>query len=348
MNIKSDRRIAVFAVLIAAALLAGLTFLVARFHSQDSELSGGDNQFYGDAVLQEILIKGCLFDLGIDKAAIAVEGLTIRVSVKDEIEELGVDSAFEPIKGIAQVNPLEDKTTRILFGETTWAVLWQAPADKNAQVAIIVDDIGLDLKMAMRFSAIDADLTFSILPMRPYSIKTAEYLHGLGKEIMLHLPMEGNGKNPGEGAILLNMCPVEVSAVLISDLEKVPYISGVNNHMGSRVTPDKTIMTIIHKELKKRGLFFIDSLTTSRSVCSEVAGDVGIRFNARDIFFDNERSYSYIKGQLDKLVAIARAYPDAIGICHPYPVTLEVLSKELPGLKDRGVEVVRVSSFVQD
>ena len=228
-----------------------------------------------------------------------------------------------------------------------WVVFFTYPSPPQARMAIIVDDMGLDLNIAKKLAALDADLTFSIMPLRPYTKETARYLHAKGKEVMLHLPMEGNGKNPGPGTIYLGMSPAEVRAILHEDLRSVPYIQGVNNHMGSKVTADRTIMTLVQRELKGKDLFFIDSLTTNRSVCGEVATQVGIRFNARDVFLDNTQSADYIKGQLMKLVAVARRYPEAIGICHPHPVTIAVLQEELPRLQREGLVIVRVSTFTR-
>jgi polysaccharide deacetylase 2 family uncharacterized protein YibQ len=37
----------------------------------------------------------------------------------------------------------------------------------------------------------------------------------------------------------------------------------------------------------------------------------------------------------------------AIGICHPYPETLEALRRELPGLAERGINLVPVSVLLQ-
>jgi polysaccharide deacetylase 2 family uncharacterized protein YibQ len=174
----------------------------------------------------------------------------------------------------------------------------------------------------------------------------ADYLHGLGKEVMLHLPMQGNGKDPGPNAIYADMSHSEILENMKENMLSVPHISGVNNHMGSVVTKDYTIMKYVFDELKESGLFFIDSLTTPESICRKAAMDIGLSFDARDVFLDNKRSDDYIKTQLDKLITISLKYSEAIGICHPYPETIAVLEREIPRLKDLGIEIVRVSSFV--
>ena len=94
-------------------------------------------------------------------------------------------------------------------------------------------------------------------------------------------------------------------------------------------------------------MLFEPSLTTNRSICSELASQLRLPFNARDVFLDNEQDPAYIRAQLKKLVSIARHYRSAIGICHPYPATIEVLAEELPRLKREGVSIERVSTFVK-
>ena len=69
------------------------------------------------------------------------------------------------------------------------------------------------------------------------------------------------------------------------DLKTVPYHVGVNNHMGSLGTTNVELMKIVLGELKTRGLFFLDSQTTTDSVAYEVAVQLGVPALKRDVFF---------------------------------------------------------------
>jgi len=270
----------------------------------------------------------------------------VVVRTPGEFTEVEIVEAFSRLGAQAKVTIRDANRVELIFDGHPWELIFEKPREKLVRIAIIVDDLGLDMNVAKQFSAIDADVTFSILPGQPHSKRIARYLHAQGREILLHLPMEGNGKDPGAGAIMAGMNRAEVEAVMASNFKNVPHVVGVNNHMGSVITADEVFMGIIYHDLAKRGLFFIDSLTTNRSICSEVAFRMKLPFNARDVFLDNEQEPAYIRAQLKKLVSIARNYRDAIGICHPYPATLEVLAEELPRLRKEGVSVERVSSFV--
>jgi uncharacterized protein len=185
-----------------------------------------------------------------------------------------------------------------------------------------------------------------VLPDLPDSRPVAERLHAKGREILLHLPMQGNGKDPGPGAIFEGMSRSEVRSVLEDDLRKVPFISGVNNHMGSVITTDPGDMRLVLEELKQSGLFYVDSKTTNKSVCESLARDLEVPFVARDVFLDNVRDDAYITAQIRKLVSLSLKRSSAVGICHPHPETIAVLEREVPRLKGLGVEVVRVSELV--
>lgn len=162
---------------------------------------------------------------------------------------------------------------------------------------------------------------------------------------MLHLPMEPvqyPTANPGPGAILSSMTPDELLTQLKKDIKDVPYIRGVNNHMGSRLTSQADQMNQIFTILKKEKLFFIDSRTAPKSQGKASARLLKVRFAQRDVFLDNIQEYAYIKGQLRELVGLAEKHGSAIGIGHPYKATLDTLSRELPKLKDK-VTIVRAS-----
>ncbi|OPZ59316.1 MAG: Divergent polysaccharide deacetylase [Deltaproteobacteria bacterium ADurb.Bin510] len=215
-------------------------------------------------------------------------------------------------------------------------------------VAIIVDDIGVNMAAVKRLAAIDAELTFSVMPQLPGSRPAAHYLSARGREVMLHQPMESLGGNQlGPGAIVDSMQPAEARAILKENLDSLPMVKGLNNHEGSRVTQNRVLMEAVLGELKNRGLFFVDSLTTSKSVGREVARENGVPVAVRQVFLDNEQNPAYIKGQLARLEKVARKNGGAIAICHPHNATVSTLESELPAMQRRGVRIVPVSSFVR-
>ena len=166
---------------------------------------------------------------------------------------------------------------------------------------------------------------------------------------MLHLPMEPReypAVNPGKGALLTSMSPDELIFQLNRNIDAVPHLKGVNNHMGSKLTAESNQIYQIFSVLKKRNLYFIDSRTTDRSICRPSARLFNIPFAQRDIFLDNEQKPEAVRRQIRELVLIAGSHGEAIGIGHPYSVTCQVLKEVLPELKNK-VELVPASALVR-
>ena len=225
------------------------------------------------------------------------------------------------------------------------------PISKPGQlpkVAIIIDDLGYDRKIAEKFSQLDIVITFSILPHSPHQSKIARLAQSKGIDTMLHLPMEPiewPNVNPGPGTLLTSMTADELIVQLEKNLDAVPNIKGVNNHMGSRMTAESSQMYQIFTILKKKGLFFIDSRTTTASLCKPSARLFQIPFAQRDVFLDHLQEPDSIRKQIKELIKIARLHGHAVGIGHAHAVTYKILRDMLPDLKNE-VQLVPASEIV--
>ena len=140
--------------------------------------------------------------------------------------------------------------------------------------------------------------------------------------------------NPGPGALLTTMSPDELIAQLNANLDRLPNVKGVNNHMGSKLTASSEQMRQVFTTLKKRHLFFVDSRTTAQTLCRPSAELLQLPFAERDVFIDHIQTEAFIEKQLKLLIKRARRQGYAIGIAHPHPVTLTMLKKMLPDLRD--------------
>ena len=224
-----------------------------------------------------------------------------------------------------------------------------SPQEKTPRIALIVDDIGYDRAVVKKFLSLNLPMTFSILPKSPFTksiVKDARKKH---VEFMLHQPMEPfefPQVNPGPGTLLANMTPDELVQQLIQNLEEIPFVSGVNNHMGSKMTANSSQMRQVFSVLEQRKLFFVDSRTTEKTICRPSAGLLQIPFGERDVFIDHFQDSDFIKKQLYELVRIATTHGEAIGIAHPYTKTYQVLKSTLPDLKQK-VRFVPVSEVVK-
>ena len=116
----------------------------------------------------------------------------------------------------------------------------------------------------------------------------------------------------------------------------MPGAVGVNNHMGSAATADPRVMRSVAGVLSDRGLFFLDSRTTDATVAERVAEEASVPAVHGACFSTTSRPPTPCRAQLAELLRRARREEgSAIAIGHPYPATLAVLERELPGLGER-------------
>jgi polysaccharide deacetylase 2 family uncharacterized protein YibQ len=217
------------------------------------------------------------------------------------------------------------------------------------RVAIIIDDIGQHYDLDLSFIKLDLPLSLAILPSAPFTDLMVREATRKGREILLHQPMEPKdypNVKPGTGALLLSMNEHEIREVLDRNLTQVSGARGVNNHMGSSFTESREKMSMVVHELKRRGLFFIDSRTTKSTVGFEEAKKLGLPAGQRTVFLDNDLSSEAIWNQIEYLLRTARECGGAIGIGHPYHQTIDILKKSQNRLR-REVDLVPASKLVR-
>ncbi len=217
-------------------------------------------------------------------------------------------------------------------------------------VAIIVDDMGTSIGEVNELMAIRLPLTFSIIPGLAKVKGVAQAAHAGGYQVMIHIPMEPQGypqQRMEQSGLLLAQSDGEIQKRLNGFLQAVPYARGANNHMGSRFTEDRGKMETVLGFLKGKGLFFIDSRTTPRSVGNSLAREMGLETASRNVFIDNVQDVGAIKEQLEQLAAMARHKGGAIGICHPHKTTIQALSTTMPELQRSGITFVYAAELVR-
>lgn len=227
----------------------------------------------------------------------------------------------------------------------------EKPLPAMTRLAIVIDDLGNSLETIKKIIALKTPLSVSILPLSPHALETARLAQEAGLEVMLHLPAESldperNGNSPG-GVIHSGMSEEAVRETVDDFLGRVPFIKGVNNHMGSKATQDEALMRVILEPVRQKGLFFLDSRTSDHSVAFETARKMGIPAVYRNVFLDSVADEKEIKKRLIELFRLSRKRGWAVGIGHPLPETLRALKETLPLASKYRVEMVFASSLLQ-
>jgi len=224
------------------------------------------------------------------------------------------------------------------------------PSPPENRVAIIIDDMGDSLEVLQEICDLGQPITISILPHSQYAEETARVAHENGLEVMLHLPGESvnheEGNNSTAGLIKSGMSEEEIRSLVEESLSRVPYIKGVNNHMGSKITQEEPIMRPILDILKSRDLYFLDSRTTAETIAFDLARKMGLRAAYRNVFLDTSVGVDYSKRKMIELFKFSQKKGKAIGIGHPFPETLQALRENINLLKKYKVTPVFASEII--
>ncbi|MNV58846.1 Divergent polysaccharide deacetylase [compost metagenome] len=213
----------------------------------------------------------------------------------------------------------------------------------KAYLSLIIDDLGQNLPRDRRVLALPGPVTAAIMPDTPHATEFAREAHRAGKIVILHMPMD-----PATGPFAWHPeLPVdELEKRLNAAFKMVPYTSGINNHMGSRMTAQPTAMAWLMAALQRRHKFFVDSRTSAQTVAAAQAQKISLASVSRDVFLDDERTEAAILTQLQTAISLAHKQGSAVMIGHPYPQTLAVLERELPKLKAQGIEWIDIRQMI--
>ncbi|MBV8519373.1 MAG: divergent polysaccharide deacetylase family protein [Acidobacteria bacterium] len=217
----------------------------------------------------------------------------------------------------------------------------------GGSIVLIIDDLGFEGQPLDRLMSLDPNVNCAILPNGTRVDEFAHELHARGFEILCHLPMEPQGHAaPGRNAILTSMSDDEIARATRENIEAVPFARGVNNHMGSRATMDRRVMTSVIGAIPN-GMYFIDSRTIPGSIAANVARELHVRTAARNVFLDDVATDAAVRRQVAEVAHLAEEHGVAIAIGHPHPATMRVLAEELPALRARGFHLIRASEVVR-
>ena len=210
------------------------------------------------------------------------------------INNTAIRRAFKPIK------------VMLLGLLLTTSSVWAESVDQPT-IAIIIDDMGNHLKTGKQLINLPYPLTLAFLPHRKHTPDLARNAHSLNKEIMLHIPMANTlGLDLGAGALTTNMTKPDLTITLRKAIQSVPYVQGINNHMGSALTQQKQEMRWVMEELYNYPLYFVDSRTIASSVAGNTAQQYHIPNLSRDVFLDHWQTRKSIHNQFERLIKLAK------------------------------------------
>ncbi|MBD5405489.1 divergent polysaccharide deacetylase family protein [bacterium] len=286
-----------------------------------------------------ILFVGIIIGLFVKKQNVVSK----RMTVVEEVVPYDRKQIFEQsMKSDNEVKQIKDSP----FEKNSLIV---EKVDKPV-IAVIIDDMGVDMIRTQKILELDYPLTVSYLTYAPNLQSQINHAKEANNEILLHVPMQALNDNYDYGGEYLstNNSKNRNLEILKSQLDKATGYIGINNHMGSKFTSDESQLSMVVEELDRRGLSFVDSLTASQSKGDIVAKKTKIPYATRDVFLDDSNKLEDIKKSLKYLENIAKKRGFAVAIGHPRTNTIKVLKAWLPTLQKKGIELVPISYIIKN
>lgn len=217
------------------------------------------------------------------------------------------------------------------------------------KIAIVIDDLGIDKKRSRAILEMDHfKMTLAFLPyatnLEPLIEKSIEN----GHEIIVHMPMQplSDTIDPGPVALKVGMTKENLENNLEKGLTAFDGFKGINNHMGSKFTADYVGMDFLMRELKERNLYFLDSVTSPKSLAKDRASHHGVTYLRRNVFLDHEMTDQFVSKALSKCKVLAERDGVCIAIGHPKDVTINGLKSFVNQAQDEGFEFVSLSDLI--
>lgn len=216
-------------------------------------------------------------------------------------------------------------------------------------IAIVIDDAGLDQPRTARTIELPGPVTISYLPYARDLQRQVNDARGRGHEVMLHMPMEPSSAlvDPGPHALRTGFDRDKILGEMTWMLDRFDGYVGVNNHMGSKFTSDPERMQVVMEVMKSRGLLFLDSKTSAKSVGFSMARQYDVPALERDVFIDDADDATKIAEMLARTEKVAINQGFAIAIGHPRDLTLEALQKWIPAIQAKGFVLVPVTDILR-
>ncbi|UUV18723.1 divergent polysaccharide deacetylase family protein [Fusobacteria bacterium ZRK30] len=218
------------------------------------------------------------------------------------------------------------------------------------QLAILIDDVGMNTKTTAYFKKIDRDLSFATIPYLPKTSQATKILKDVGFEVILHMPMEGSNdilNRRTQGLIKPSMTEKEIYDKFDGAIENLGAVKGFNNHMGSRFTNDPEKMRELLSYVKKKEMFFIDSNTNSKKEGYKIAKELDIPTYYTSYFIDNSHKKEDIMEAIKVSVGLAKERKKVLVIGHYRKETAEAIYEMLDYIEDEGVELVPISEVLE-
>jgi polysaccharide deacetylase 2 family uncharacterized protein YibQ len=204
------------------------------------------------------------------------------------------------------------------------------------RLAIVVEDNGYDTTRDAEWLKFPEKITVAVIPFGPSSRRLAKAAHERGFGVLINVPMEPLSpiSDRTDGFRLRRGMSRKEMAALLDRMSK------------ENTWADPESMATFAALLKSRGLFFLDNMTTSRSVAVQSAREAGIPVVRRDVFFDTDMEPEEMRLQWKRALSIAKKKGEAVLVCHGRKESLRAILDLVADLDGEGVRAVTLDELI--
>jgi hypothetical protein len=272
-------------------------------------------------------------------AIICIQGYFILTRKSVEVKPVKVQGSVVPVVTRKPVKPVLAKQPFV-----------KKPGESTRRIAVVIDDWGYNDSHCKYLAMMPRPAGIAILPGLQYSQEIIKCALDNGKQPMLHLPLEPyNHKEMFDKEYVLTtaMSASALKATISRVMDEMKGVVGVNNHTGSKGSESELVVSTVLSEVKSRGLFFVDSVTSERSLFGNVAARLKMHIARRDVFLDNRNERVAIEQQFAEAAKIARINGFALVIGHDRVLSLQIIIEQMKKLSSEGYDFVSVPEYIK-
>jgi polysaccharide deacetylase 2 family uncharacterized protein YibQ len=216
------------------------------------------------------------------------------------------------------------------------------------KITILLGGMGLNKRLTEKaIKELPGDISLGFAPYGEDLQEQVNRARANGHEVMLQMPMEPvgyPGNNPGPKTLLAEGGEKENIDSLQWLMSRFSGYSGVTNYMGARFLVTESSLSPVMKELKKRGLVYLEDATVNLTLSPKVAQNVRLPLQRASMVIDSEPTAPAIADMLQKLEAEAIANGSAIATGSGLEVTIDTVAEWAKSLQEKGILLVPVSA----
>lgn len=222
----------------------------------------------------------------------------------------------------------------------------------QARIALVLGGMGISSEGThVAINRLPPDVTLAFAPYGSGLQMLVDKARRDGHEVMLQLPMEPfdyPDNDPGPKTMLTGLPPSENVKRLEWLMSRFTGFFGVMNYMGARFTTSEPSLKPVLNWVAQHGLVFLDDGHSPRSKIRVTGQSVGLNVVRAHEIIDDGQTRDSIEQALKRLETRAMEDGLAIGVGSGLPVTVSLITAWSKTLKEKGIQLVPVSSTFQN